>query len=35
MSVSDRNVHGVLILAFALQAAGLAIATGLHRASRA
>jgi hypothetical protein len=32
MAVSDANVHGVLILAAALQIAGLAVATLLHRA---
>ncbi|HEX3701298.1 MAG TPA: hypothetical protein VHV27_11565 [Phenylobacterium sp.] len=32
--VSDRNVHGVLVLGVALQAVGLAVATGLHRLTR-
>src|SRR6202000_81684 len=30
-TVSDKNVHGVLVMALALQVAGLAIATVLHR----
>jgi hypothetical protein len=30
-TVSDKNVHGVLVMALVLQAAGLAIATVLHR----
>ncbi len=30
-TVSDKNVHGVLVMALALQAGGLAIATVLHR----
>ena len=33
LAVSDRNVHGVLVLAVALQGVGLAVATGLHRAT--
>lgn len=33
LAVSDRNVHGVLILAAALQGVGLAVATALHRAA--
>ncbi|HEY3948333.1 hypothetical protein [Phenylobacterium sp.] len=33
--VNDKNVHGVLVLGFALQAVGLAIATGLHRTAHA
>jgi hypothetical protein len=32
--VSDRNVHGVLILALALQAVGLAVATTLYRTGK-
>jgi hypothetical protein len=32
--VSDRNVHGVLVMAVALQAVGLAIATTLHRTGK-
>jgi hypothetical protein len=32
--VSDRNIHGVLILGVVLQGAGLAIATALHRTTR-
>ena len=35
LMVSDRNVHGVLILGVALQAVGLAVATTLHRMARA
>lgn len=31
LAVSDRNVHGALILAVALQGTGLAVATVLHR----
>ncbi|MGZ6015789.1 MAG: hypothetical protein ACXWKM_08585 [Phenylobacterium sp.] len=31
LAVSDKNVHGALILAVVLQAVGLAIATTLHR----
>lgn len=31
LTVTDHNVHGVLILAAALQAVGLAVATTLHR----
>jgi hypothetical protein len=31
LAVSDRNVHGVLILALVLQLGGLAVATVLHR----
>jgi MFS family permease len=34
-AVSERNVHGVLILAAALQAAGLALASLLHRHAQA
>jgi hypothetical protein len=33
--VSDRDVHGVLILGFVLQAIGLAVATALHRTTQA
>lgn len=34
LAVSDRNVHGALILAAGLQAAGLAVATILHRTTK-
>jgi hypothetical protein len=32
-AVNDHDVHGVLILAVVLQAVGLGIAFGLHRAA--
>ena len=35
LSVSDRDLHGVLFLAIFLQGVGLAVATGLHRTHRA
>ncbi|WP_293370447.1 hypothetical protein [Phenylobacterium sp.] len=35
LAVSERNIHGVLILAVVLQAAGLAVATALHRTTAA
>ena len=35
LAVSDRNVHGVLVLAVVLQGAGLAVATTLHRVVQA
>jgi hypothetical protein len=34
LAVTDRNVHGVLVLGVALQGVGLAVATMLHRAAR-
>ena len=34
LAVSDRSVHGVLIMALGLQAAGLVVATALHRTAK-
>jgi hypothetical protein len=34
LAVSDKNVHGALVLAAALQALGLAVATALHRTAK-
>jgi hypothetical protein len=35
LTVTDRSVHGVLLLALALQGVGLAVATTLHRVAQA